>query len=207
MLTKRSIIQEIHIFKFAKPSIQKAGPQNIQHNILSCLWHVLIGNFTWHTHYTSWKYKIKFGDIGGENQEESSKSQRRLQRNNWDCIRLGERPGRDRGGRGIWRGTITYHHIAVQDKHWQNIFFLFFWISRCIASLDLIFVTAAQQYFKSLIVKPHYSIWHLIHHLATTWLSFLLAPVQHICLSSCSAHVVRMDTLPQTPFLMFSWWW
>ena len=38
----------------------------------------------------------------------SSKSQRRLQRNNWDCIRLGERPGRPgRGGESEGEQSLT----------------------------------------------------------------------------------------------------
>ena len=50
------------------------------------------------------------------------KSQRGLQRNNWDCIRPEGREVRDAvggttlEGGGIWRGTITYHHISDQDN-------------------------------------------------------------------------------------------
>ena len=50
---------------------------------LTCTLHI--------THYASWKYKIKCRIFEKKMKMEvrGSKSQRRLQRNNWDCIRLG----------------------------------------------------------------------------------------------------------------------
>ena len=111
----------------------------------------------------------------------SSKSQRRLQRNNWDCIRLGERPGRP-GREGNLKGN---NHIPSHRRSGQTLtkyFLLLLNISSQVTNLVKLIVT---------------TVFHMTSHPSSDCLVVLFASVQDVCLSSgslCgSAQVVRDD--------------